>query len=95
MNESPTTRRNTKTKSFGSARREGHDASAFYARFESPKTAANGFEPTSIRRVDHIWVGDARDMDACIDADPSEKVLPDGVGGFGSDFASILCRERL
>ena len=78
MNDSSTTRRSTKTKSFGSSRREGHDAGAFYARFESPKTSSNGFEPTSIRRVDHIWVGDACEMDAWINADPSEKDLPDG-----------------
>ena len=57
-------RRNTATSSFGAGRREGHDASAFYARFQSPKLSrddrvkwADGFdEPQPIN-------GDSRDMD--------------------------------
>ena len=78
MKETSTSRRSTKTKSFGSSRREGHDSSVFYARFESPETLLNDFEPSPIRKVDHIWVGDARNMDKCIGADASEKDLPDG-----------------
>ena len=57
-------RRGTATSSFGAGRREGHDASAFYARFQSPQLSrddrvkwADGFdEPQPIS-------GDSRDMD--------------------------------
>ena len=64
-------RRSTATSSFGAGRREGHDASAFYARFQSPKLSrddrvkwADGFdEPQPIN-------GDSRDMgrlpDSCV-----------------------------
>lgn len=57
-------RRSTATSSFGAGRREGHDASAFYARFQSPELSvddrvkwADGFdEPQPIN-------GDSRVMD--------------------------------
>lgn len=63
------TRRGTATSSFGSGRREGHDASSFYARFPSPEISgddcvklAEGFdEPRPIQ-------GDSRRMDALPDS---------------------------
>jgi site-specific DNA-methyltransferase (adenine-specific) len=44
-------------------RREGHDASPFYARFAPPRLSddARVARPAA---VDTLWVGDARDMDA-------------------------------
>ena len=64
MNHVRGPRRNTATSSFGAGRREGHDASAFYARFPSPELSpddrvkwADGFdEPRPI-------LGDSRGMD--------------------------------
>ena len=55
-------RRPTATANFGSSRREGHDASAFYERFVAPEIS----DDTSIGRldeVDSIYVHDARQMD--------------------------------
>ncbi|MDE0171162.1 MAG: site-specific DNA-methyltransferase [bacterium] len=58
------TRRSTATSSFGAGRREGHDASAFYARFQSPELSADdrvkwadGFDEAQPIN------GDSRDMD--------------------------------
>jgi site-specific DNA-methyltransferase (adenine-specific) len=55
-------RRPTTTSSFGVGRREGHDASSFYARFTPPRLSDDDVvaRPTA---VDTVWVGDARDMD--------------------------------
>jgi site-specific DNA-methyltransferase (adenine-specific) len=51
----------TKTSAFGVGRREGHDASAFYERFQPPMVTDDDTiaEPSF---VDRIVVGDARDM---------------------------------
>lgn len=73
------TKPKTRTQAFGTSKREGHDASPFYNRFEKldlsiPNGALLSRYP---RRVNHIWRGDARDMDACIAADSGGKVLPD------------------
>ena len=54
-------RGSTSTANFGSSRREGHDASAFYSRFVAPDISAD----TTINRsdgVDVIYNHDARDM---------------------------------
>ena len=52
----------TVTASFGSGRREGHDASAFYQRFVPPDISAeSGVNPPSA--VDTIYAADARQMD--------------------------------
>ena len=73
------TSKGTKTQSFGTSRREGHDASGFYSRFDSLQTSPSGFKPTEFAKdVNHVWGGDARNMDACIEADASGKELPDG-----------------
>lgn len=58
-------RRGTSTSSFGSSRREGHDSSAFYARFGTPvisqdSEVADSAAVESIR--DKIFVGDSRSM---------------------------------
>ncbi len=53
----------TTTSAFGVGRREGHDASGFYARFPPPRLSDDDAvaRPTAL---DSVWVGDARDMDA-------------------------------
>ena len=63
-------RRPTATSSFGVGRREGHDASGFYARFTPPVVSDDDRVATAPVR-DVVWVGDARAMDA-------HGTLPDG-----------------
>ena len=63
------TRTPTSTSSFGSSRRESHDASAFYARFDGPTiTADETIAPCPVR--DRLVAGDSRSMpdlpDSCI-----------------------------
>lgn len=54
---------NTSTAEFGSSRREGHDASAFYERFVAPEISTDDdIQPAMT--VDEIIVGDSRDMTA-------------------------------
>ena len=58
-------RRGTSTSAFGSSRREGHDSSAFYARFGTPvisedSEVADAAAVESIR--DRIFLGDSRSM---------------------------------
>ena len=56
-------RRATTTSAFGVGRREGHDASSFYARFSPPRLSEDdGVTPPAA--LDTVWVGDARNMDA-------------------------------
>ena len=51
----------TRTSAFGVGKREGHDSSAFYERFQAPEISADAtIGSTAI--VDRIIVGDARDM---------------------------------
>lgn len=69
MNPGRRSRRGTSTSSFGAGRREGHDASAFYARFTPPELStddgvkwAEGFDrPQAIH-------GDSRNMDRIPDS---------------------------
>jgi len=56
-------RRGTSTSNFGVGKREGHDATAFYARFVAPKLDADG-HVNPPKALDEIWVGDSRDMDS-------------------------------
>ena len=60
-------RRPTATSSFGVSKREGHDASAFYARFTAPELSTDTVvnEP---KVVDEIIVGDSRTMTDVADA---------------------------
>lgn len=60
-------RPSTSTTSFGVSRREGHDASAFYARFTPPKISDDSVvNPCAVK--DEIIVGDCRDMSAVNDS---------------------------
>lgn len=60
----------TTTSAFGAGRRESHDASGFYARFEAPELSASD---------EVIAVGDfPQGAAACIQADSRHLVLPDG-----------------
>ena len=52
----------TSTSTFGVGRREGHDASAFYARF-TPPTVSDDESVERPSTLDAIWVGDDRWMD--------------------------------
>jgi site-specific DNA-methyltransferase (adenine-specific) len=55
------TRRPTATATFGSSRRESHDATAFYQRFTSPRVTTDGQVQTP-SELDVIVKADARDM---------------------------------
>ena len=63
-------RNRTSTSSFGVSRREGHDASAFYARFTPPALSGDDHVHRLEPLEDPCLVGDARDMhhlpDACV-----------------------------
>lgn len=52
----------TSTSTFGVSRREGHDASAFYARFAPPLVSDDSLVAAGGRDVDQIFLGDARSM---------------------------------
>jgi site-specific DNA-methyltransferase (adenine-specific) len=58
----------TSTSNFGVGRREAHDASAFYARFEPPELSADDHVLPPLRVADPFVCGDARNMTS----------LPDG-----------------
>jgi DNA modification methylase len=60
-------RRPTSTSTFGVSRRESHDASAFYGRFQPPLLSDDAMVAGS-RAVDRIIAGDARRMDEVPDA---------------------------
>jgi DNA modification methylase len=54
-------RRGTRTSSFGVGRREGHDSTAFYERFQAPEVNADDHVAPP-KCVDRLIVGDARQM---------------------------------
>ena len=56
----------TRTSAFGVGKREGHDSSPFYERFHAPEISTDATIGTTAV-VDHIIVGDARDMRAVAD----------------------------
>lgn len=60
-------RRRTSTSNFGAGRREGHDSSAFYARFSSPDLTDDGtvLPPSGVEQP--FVVGDARKMEGVAD----------------------------
>ncbi len=66
--------RSTATSSFGSSRRESHDASGFYARFETP-TLTQDQQLTNPAVVDEIFLGDARRMTDAQVADGSVALV--------------------
>lgn len=59
-------RRSTATSNFGVGRREGHDATEFYARF-GRFAVSDDAELRRPREVDRIWCHDARDMDPFVE----------------------------
>jgi site-specific DNA-methyltransferase (adenine-specific) len=61
------TKNGTSTSSFGVSRRENHDASAFYRRFQAPEQSTD-VEVAVDRKVNKLIVGDARRMDEVPDA---------------------------
>ena len=79
MSEAPDTggearRRSTATSNFGVGKREGHDASAFYARFVRPEVSDDA-HVNPPKAKDAIWVGDSRDMDTFGDIADSSVAL--------------------
>lgn len=60
----------TSTSAFGVGRRENHDASEFYARFESPELSTDD----SVETISGLAQGEA----ACIHGDARRLVLPNG-----------------
>ena len=65
----PTRRRPTSTSAFGVGRREGHDASDFYARFAPPEVADDDHlvDDPSVRALDRVVHGSSTDMSAVAD----------------------------
>lgn len=62
MSDGPGTRKGTRTSNFGVGRRESHDSAAFYDRFTPPELTVDATIAPILAR-NHVWVGDARDMD--------------------------------
>lgn len=60
----------TSTSAFGVGRRENHDASGFYARFEAPELSTD----TAVRTVPDLPQGEL----ACVHADSRHMVVPGG-----------------
>ena len=59
-------RRSTATKAFGTGKREGHDASAFYERFQAPVLSSDEtINPSPV--LNQILHADARDMSELAD----------------------------
>ncbi|HEY0520138.1 MAG TPA: site-specific DNA-methyltransferase [Ilumatobacteraceae bacterium] len=59
-------RRSTRTSAFGVGRREGHDATAFYDRFQPPAISADDTVEQQ-KCIDQLIVGDARNMSEVAD----------------------------
>jgi site-specific DNA-methyltransferase (adenine-specific) len=57
----------TRTSAFGVSRRESHDATSFYRRFDAPVTSADD-TVAECPVKDRLFAGDSRDL----------SVLPDG-----------------
>ena len=62
-----TRRRPTATSNFGAGRRESHDATAFYERFEAPTVSGDDSVAPPAEVADSFVHGDARAMDAVAD----------------------------
>jgi site-specific DNA-methyltransferase (adenine-specific) len=61
------TKGGTATSNFGVGKRESHDASAFYERFEAPALSGDDDVPPVYAIADPFVEGDARHMDAVVD----------------------------
>ncbi|CAN5870041.1 hypothetical protein BH23ACT2_BH23ACT2_11890 [soil metagenome] len=63
MAERPKRRAGTSTSNFGVGRREGHDSSGFYDRFEAPVISTDDtINPAPPTATDQVWVHDAAQM---------------------------------
>jgi DNA modification methylase len=60
-------RAGTSTSNFGVGKRESHDASAFYERFEAPTVSGDDDVPAPYEISEHFVEGDARHMDTVLD----------------------------
>jgi site-specific DNA-methyltransferase (adenine-specific) len=67
-------RRSTATSSFGSGKRESHDATGFYRRFPAPEVAADDLVHAPAV-VDELFCADARAMDSTQVADGSVALV--------------------
>jgi site-specific DNA-methyltransferase (adenine-specific) len=95
----------TRTSTFGSGKRESHDASDFYARFTPPKLS-DDVTVNECRAADRLIVGDARDMRevddnsvALVVTSPpyfagKEYELVLGAGGVPEDYLDYLAMLR-
>ena len=63
----PGVRRTTTTSNFGVSKRESHDASGFYARFEPPRLDDDDTVPSPQPITEPLVCGDARDMHTVAD----------------------------
>ena len=61
-------KKGTSTSSFGVSRRESHDASAFYSRFETVPTLSSATTVNPPAEVDVIYRGDSKSMDRVVDS---------------------------
>ncbi len=89
-------RSKTSTSSFGVSRREGHDASAFYRRFDTPAVSTDS-TVNCCPTPDTVWCGDSRKMDVVADSSVALVVTspPYGVGkdselGVPGDYSQFL-----
>ena len=62
-------RKSTSTSDFGVGKREGHDATDFYARFTPPELSddATISDDASVRAIDQIFHGSSADMSQVAD----------------------------
>ncbi len=94
-------RPSTATAAFGSGRREGHDATAFYERFVPPEISTDT-TVNAPREVDEIYVQDARHMGIVAESSVALVVTSPpyfagkeyeeslGVGGVPADYSEYL-----
>jgi len=98
-------RKRTATSAFGVGRREAHDASAFYARFEPPEVSDDAEVPDPEPPAEPFVCGDARHMTAVADGSVAlvvtsppyyagkryeEELDRDGVPGSYLEYLSLL-----
>jgi DNA modification methylase len=85
-------RQRTSTSSFGVGRREAHDASAFYARFEPPELSSDADVLPYKELPDPFFHGDARHMDGIDDGSVS-LVITSPPYFVGKSYEEELDRE--
>jgi DNA modification methylase len=85
-------RQRTSTSNFGVSRREAHDASAFYARFEQPEISDDAEISSPRQLCDSFFTGDARHM-ADIDDGSVALVVTSPPYFVGKSYEEELDRE--